>query len=59
MAVLGGVFTASCAVFYLVLGSWVAAVLSSRPMAARAVSRVSGGGMFLIGAGLIAERVVG
>jgi threonine/homoserine/homoserine lactone efflux protein len=59
IGVLGAVFTVTCAVFYLVLGSFAATVLRSRPAAAQAVGRLAGCGMFLIGAGLIAEHLIG
>ena len=59
IGLLGAVFTATCAVFYLLLGSFAAGVLRTRPDAANAVSRLSGCGMVLIGAGLITEHLLG
>lgn len=58
MAVLGLVFVVTGAVFYLGLSSVTRSVLFSRPSAARAVSRISGCGMIVIGGLLILERVV-
>jgi threonine/homoserine/homoserine lactone efflux protein len=58
VAVLGLAFTATCAVFYLTLGSLARAVLAARPVVARAVSRCSGVAMVLIGAFLVAERLI-
>jgi threonine/homoserine/homoserine lactone efflux protein len=57
LGVLGLVFVASCAVFYLCLGSVARRVLSSRPAAARAISRLSGAAMIVIGALLLADRL--
>jgi threonine/homoserine/homoserine lactone efflux protein len=57
LAVLGLVFMVTVAVFYLILGSLTRTVLVARPSAARTVSRVSGIGMFLIGAFLLADRL--
>jgi threonine/homoserine/homoserine lactone efflux protein len=58
MSALGLVFIVTCAAFYLVLGSVARTVLLSRPVAARAVSRLSGAGMVAVGALLILERTV-
>jgi threonine/homoserine/homoserine lactone efflux protein len=58
MCALGLVFIVTCAAFYLVLGSVARTVLLSRPVAARAVSRLSGAGMVAVGALLILERTV-
>src|SRR6201999_574942 len=55
LALLGVVFTVSCGAFYLGLGTFVQAVLPSRPWAARALTRVSGAAMIVIGAVLLAE----
>jgi len=57
LAALGLVFVATCAVFYLCLGTFARAVLHARPVAARAVSRLSGAGMVAVGAGLLLERL--
>jgi threonine/homoserine/homoserine lactone efflux protein len=57
LGVLGLVFVASCAVFYLGLGSVARRVLGSRPAAARAISRLSGAAMIVVGALLLADRL--
>jgi threonine/homoserine/homoserine lactone efflux protein len=59
IAVLGLVFTATCAAFYLGLGAVALRLLRSRPAATRLISRISGTAMLLIGAGLVLERVIG
>lgn len=58
LAVLGCVFTITVAVFYLLLGTFVATMLHGRPAAARAVTRFSGVGMIIIGLLLVIERVI-
>jgi threonine/homoserine/homoserine lactone efflux protein len=58
LGLLGLVFTLSCALFYLALGSSARRVLHTRPRAAAALSRLSGAAMFVIGALLLAERLV-
>ncbi len=58
LALLGVVFTLSCGAFYLGLGAFVQAILVSRPWAARALARVSGAAMIVIGAVLLAERLL-
>jgi threonine/homoserine/homoserine lactone efflux protein len=55
---LGLVFMLTCAVFYLFLGSLARKALHSRPAAARAVTRFSGAAMIVIGAFLLAERLI-
>jgi threonine/homoserine/homoserine lactone efflux protein len=59
LGALGLIFTLNCAVFYLALGSCARLVLNARPSAARAVGRVSGVAMVVVGTLLIAERVLG
>lgn len=59
IGVLGLAFTATCAVFYLALGTFARAVLKARPAAARAVGRVSGAAMVCIGALLLCDRLLG
>jgi threonine/homoserine/homoserine lactone efflux protein len=59
LGLLGLVFTLSCALFYLGLGSSARKVLHTRPRAAAAISRVSGAAMFVIGALLLTERLLG
>ncbi len=56
LALLGVVFTVTCGAFYLGLGSVVRAILLPRPWTARAVTRLSGASMIVIGAILLAER---
>jgi threonine/homoserine/homoserine lactone efflux protein len=46
------------AVFYLCLGSFARKILHTRPAAARAVTRISGAAMIVIGALLLAERLI-
>jgi threonine/homoserine/homoserine lactone efflux protein len=58
LAVLGLVFVLTCAVFYLCLGSFARSVLRARPAAALAVTRFSGAAMVVIGALLLAERLI-
>jgi len=57
LGMLGLVFVASCAAFYLCLGSFARRVLHSRPAAARVIARFSGAAMIVIGALLLAERL--
>ncbi len=56
LALLGVVFTLTCGAFYLGLGSVIRAVLRPRPGTARAITRLSGASMIVIGALLLAER---
>jgi len=58
LGVLGLVFMLSCAAFYLCLGSFARRVLNARPAATLAVTRFSGAAMIVIGALLLAERVI-
>jgi threonine/homoserine/homoserine lactone efflux protein len=58
LAMLGLVFVLTCAVFYLGLGSFARSVLHARPAAALAVTRFSGAAMVIIGALLLAERLI-
>jgi threonine/homoserine/homoserine lactone efflux protein len=58
MSVLGLVFTCTCAVFYLALGTVARTLLHPRPAAARAVSRLSGAGMVVVGALLITGHLL-
>lgn len=57
LAALGLVFTLTCAVVYLIVGACAYRILHSRPSAARAVSRVSGLCMVVVGGVLLAEQV--
>jgi threonine/homoserine/homoserine lactone efflux protein len=56
LCALGLVFTLTCAVVYLIVGSCSRRVLGTRPGIARIVSRVSGVCMIVIGAALILEH---
>ena len=56
--VLGLVHVASCAVIYTLVGFGASAILSTRPVAARVVSRISGAAMIVIGLFLIVERLL-
>jgi threonine/homoserine/homoserine lactone efflux protein len=58
LGLLGLVFTITCALFYLGLGSFARKILRTRPAAARAVTRFSGAAMIVIGAVLLAERLL-
>ena len=58
IAILGLTFILTCAVFYLCLGSFARTVLHERPTAARAISRIAGIAMMVIGAGLVIERLI-
>jgi threonine/homoserine/homoserine lactone efflux protein len=59
LGMLGLVFVLTCAVFYLCLGSFARSVLRARPGAALVVTRLSGAAMVVIGALLLAERLIG
>jgi threonine/homoserine/homoserine lactone efflux protein len=58
LAMLGLVFTLSCAVFYLTMGSVIRRILIARPAVARVITRVSGAAMIVIGALLLADRLL-
>ncbi|MFF9402519.1 LysE family transporter [Streptomyces sp. NPDC014744] len=49
----------ACAVVYLAVGVLARTVLSTRPSAARVVTRISGAMMIAIGAFLLVERLAG
>ncbi|CAL9533597.1 LysE family translocator [Streptomyces sp. enrichment culture] len=55
---LGLVHTANCAVVYTGVGTTARRILGARPAVATAVSRLSGAAMILVGALLLAERLV-
>jgi threonine/homoserine/homoserine lactone efflux protein len=57
LGVLGVVFMASCAAFYLCLGSLAGKIRHARPAAARVITRFSATAMIVIGALLLAERL--
>lgn len=58
IGVLGLAFMTTCAVFYLCVGFLARAVLHARPAATRAISRFSGAAMILVGATLLADRLL-
>jgi threonine/homoserine/homoserine lactone efflux protein len=58
LALLGLVFTLTCAVFYTVIGLFAQTILQGHPGAARRVSLVSGVGMVLVGVGLLLEQLL-
>ncbi len=58
LGVLGLVFVLTCGAFYLSLGSVARKILESRPGTARAVTRLSGAAMVVIGLLLLAERLL-
>jgi threonine/homoserine/homoserine lactone efflux protein len=58
MALLGLIFTGSCAAFYTTLGLTTRTILRTRPTVAHAVSRVSGTAMILVGLFLLVERLI-
>ncbi|MFI6703484.1 LysE family translocator [Streptomyces sp. NPDC050509] len=55
----GTLHMVACAVVYLVVGVLARTVLKTRPSAARAVTRVSGAMMIVIGGFLLVERLAG
>ena len=55
IAVLGLVYTASCAVVYSMVGLGASAALKTRPAAARLMGRLSGAAMIVLAAGLLVE----
>lgn len=57
IAVLGVVFTLTCAVFYSSMGLLARTVLRARPTAARGLGRLSGAAMVVIGGILVVERL--
>jgi len=58
IALLGLIHTANCAAVYTGVGSTARRVLRTRPAAARAVTRFSGAAMIVIGALLLAGRLL-
>jgi len=58
LAALGLVFMLSCGTFYLCLGSFARNVLFARPAAAHMIIRLSGMAMAVVGAVLLAERLI-
>jgi threonine/homoserine/homoserine lactone efflux protein len=58
LGLLGLIFIATCALFYLCLGSFAGKVLHARPAAARIISGLSGVAMVVIGAVLLIDRFI-
>jgi threonine/homoserine/homoserine lactone efflux protein len=58
LGLLGVIFMASCGAFYLCLGSLAGKILHARPAAARVITRISATAMIVIGALLLAERLL-
>ncbi|MFF5842436.1 LysE family translocator [Streptomyces massasporeus] len=56
---LGSLHMTACAVVYLTVGVLARTVLRTRPSAARAVTRISGAMMIVIGGFLLVERLAG
>ncbi|MFD9934826.1 LysE family translocator [Streptomyces massasporeus] len=56
---LGSLHMTACAVVYLTVGVLARTVLRARPSAARAVTRISGAMMIVIGGFLLVERLAG
>jgi len=59
LGLLGLVFMASCAAFYLCLGTFARRISRARPAAALAITRFSAVAMIVIGALLLIERLAG
>lgn len=58
IGLLGLTFTLTCAIFYFCIGLLARTALHARPAAARALSRISGAAMVIIGITLLAERLI-
>ena len=58
LGLLGLIFMATCALFYLCLGSFAGKILHARPAAARFISGLSGVAMVVIGAALLIDRFI-
>ena len=58
LGVLGVVFTVTCAVFYLGMGSAARQILERRPALSRIIARGSGAAMIVLGVLLLAEHLV-
>ena len=57
LGILGVVFTLTCAVFYLSMGSVARRILDGRPALSRVIARGSGAAMIVLGMLLLAERL--
>jgi len=58
LGILGVVFTLTCGVFYLSMGSAARRILDGRPALSRVIARVSGAAMLVIGVLLLAEHLL-
>jgi threonine/homoserine/homoserine lactone efflux protein len=58
IGILGLAFMATCAVFYLILGSLARTVRHARPAIGRMVSRLSGAAMIAIGAAVLLDGLI-
>ncbi|NYI94258.1 threonine/homoserine/homoserine lactone efflux protein [Streptomonospora nanhaiensis] len=58
IGLLGALHTLNCGVVYFGVGTLARLVLRTRPAAARAVSRLAGAAMVVIGVSLLAERLL-
>lgn len=58
LGTLGLLYVATCGLFYTALGLGARAVLGARPAASRALARVSGVAMIVVGVALLAERLL-
>ena len=56
--VLGAIHIATCGVIYTCVGAGARVVLSTRPAAARAVTRFSGAAMTVIGMILLVDHLI-
>jgi len=57
LGILGVVFTLTCAVFYLSMGSLARRILDGRPALSRVIARGSGAAMIVLGMLLLAEHL--
>ena len=58
LGILGVVFTLTCGVFYLSMGSAARRILDGRPAMSRVIARTSGAAMIVIGLLLLAEHLL-
>jgi threonine/homoserine/homoserine lactone efflux protein len=58
LGVLGLVFTLTCGVFYLSMGSFARRILDGRPRRRRVIARGSGAAMIVLGALLLAGHLL-
>jgi threonine/homoserine/homoserine lactone efflux protein len=58
LGILGVVFTLTCGVFYLSMGSAARRILDGRPALSRVLARAAGAAMIVIGLLLLAERLL-